>query len=104
MGASNYLAEKTNNKEFALRAAIYTFCAYMITCIILISPFCIFKNRATILTVIVLMAILIIFAFNRFFYRQNMFYRHFFEMLSICTIVSTIAFFIGEIAGQIFGI
>lgn len=104
MGAANYLATKTINHESAMRSALCTFAAYMITCVLLILPFFIFDNRAPILIAIVLMAIFIIFAFNRFFYRGKTFYRNFFEMLSICTIVSIVAFFIGEIASQIFGI
>ena len=104
MGAANYLAVKTTDKESALKSAIYTFIAYMTTCILLILPFFVFKERAITMMTIVLMAIFIIFAFNLFFYRGKSFYKHFFEMLSICTIVSITAFFIGEIASQIFGI
>ena len=104
MGAANYLATKTINHENAIRSAICTFSAYMITCVLLILPFFIFDNRATILIAIVLMAVFIIFAFNRFFYRGNTFYRNFFEMLSICSIVSIVAFAIGETASKVFGI
>ena len=104
MGAANYLAVTSVNRENALKSAIYTFIAYMITCVLLISPFFIFENRITTLSMVVLMAILIIFFFNLFFYRGRIFRNHFFEMLCICTIVSTAAFFIGEIAHQIFGI
>ena len=104
MGAANYLAVKSVKRENALKSAIYTFIAYMITCILLILPFFVFKERAITMITIVLMAIFIIFAFNLFFYRGKSFYKHFFEMLSICTIVSITAFFIGEIASQIFGI
>lgn len=104
MGAANYLATKTVNQEQAIQSAFYTFTAYMITCIFLILPFFIFRNRTTTLISVILMAIFIIFAFNRFCYRGKVFYKRFFEMLSICTIVSIIAFFIGEIASKIFGI
>lgn len=104
MGAANYLAVKTINKESALKSAIYTFVAYMTTCVLLIFPFFVLKERNTTLTAIFLMAIFIIFSFNIFFYRGESFYKHFFEMLSICTIVSITAFFIGEIASQIFGV
>ena len=104
MGAANYLAVKSVNRENALKSAIYTFIAYMITCILLISPFFVFESRITTHSMVVLMAILIIFFFNLFFYRGRIFQNHFFEMLSICTIVSIVAFFIGEIAHQIFGI
>ena len=104
MGAANYLAEKSDNSETALKSAFYTGGAYMITCVFLILPFFVFSERDTTLIATILMAIFIIFAFNRCCYRGKTFYRHFLEMLSICTIVSIIAFFIGEIASQIFGI
>ena len=104
MGAANYLAVKTNDKQYALHAAIYTCVSYLITCILLISPFFVFNNRAITITSVIIMVILIIFLFNLFFYRRTGFYQHFFEMLSICALVSIIAFFIGETANKIFGI
>jgi VIT1/CCC1 family predicted Fe2+/Mn2+ transporter len=104
MGAANYLATKTINRKNAMRSAFFTFAAYMITCVLLILPFFVFKDRSIILSSVVLMAIFIILVFNLCCYRGKVFYKHFFEMLSICTIVSIVAFFIGEIAHQIFGI
>jgi VIT1/CCC1 family predicted Fe2+/Mn2+ transporter len=104
MGAANYLAVKTTNKKHALISAFYTGGAYMTTCIFLILPFLIFMKHSTALIATLITAIFIIYFFNRFFYRGKYFYKHFFEMLTICTIVSIAAFFIGEIASQIFGI
>ena len=104
MGAANYLAVKTINKKHALTSAFYTSGAYMITCGLLIFPFIVFKSHFTALIATLISAIFIIFFFNRFFYRGKSFYKHFFEMLAICTIVSIAAFLIGEIASQIFGV
>ncbi len=104
MGAANYLATKAKDSKIALKSAFYTGGAYMMTCVFLILPFFVFNNRATTLTATVFMAIFIIFGFNKCCYRGKKFYHHFFEMLSICTVVSIVAFFIGEIASQIFGI
>ena len=104
MGAANYLAVKSTNKNIALKSAFYTGIAYILTCILLIFPFIAFKHQTIAIISVIIIAILIIFAFNRFFYKNEMFYRHFFEMLSICTIVSIVAFLIGEIASKIFGI
>jgi VIT1/CCC1 family predicted Fe2+/Mn2+ transporter len=104
MGAANYLATKSKNTEIALKSAFYTGGAYMITCVFLILPFFVFDERNTTLIMSILMAILIIFVFNKCCYYGHAFYRHFFEMLLICTVVSIIAFFIGEIANKIFGI
>ena len=104
MGAANYLAVRTTNKRHALKSAIYTFVAYMMTCVLLILPFFVINDRTATLIAIIFMAIFIIFAFNLFFYRGTRFWAQFFEMLSICTLVSVVAFFIGEIANKIFGI
>jgi len=104
MGAANYLAVRTTNRRHALRSAIHTAAAYMATCALLIFPFFIFNERAIILSATIFMAVLIIFGFNLFFYRDGRFWKQFFEMFSICTLVSIIAFFIGEIASKFFGI
>ena len=104
MGAANYLAVKSTNKNIALKSALYTGTAYILTCILLISPFFTFKHQLISIISVFIIAVLIIFFFNRFFYRGINFYKHFFEMLSICTIISIAAFFIGEIASQIFGV
>ena len=104
MAAANYLAVKSSNREIALKSALYTGGAYMTTCILLILPFCLFWENLTSFIAVLITSILIIFFFNRFFYSGKRFYKHFFEMLAICTIVSIVAFFIGEFAHQTFGI
>ena len=104
MGAANYLATKSKNSENALQSAFYTAGAYMVTCVFLILPFFVFDDSAKALVATIFMAVLIIFVFNKCCYRGRAFYRRFFEMLTICTAVSVVAFFIGEIASQIFGI
>lgn len=104
MGAANYLAVKSSHPDDALKSALCTSAAYMITCILLILPFFVLRGRVITLISIIAIAIAIILAFNLFFYRGRRFYKHFWEMLAICTIVSVIAFVIGEIAHQMFGI
>jgi len=104
MGAANYLAIKSKNSEIALKSAFYTGGAYMTTCVFLILPFFVFSERTITLIASVFMAGLIIFVFNRCCYRGRTFYKRFLEMLSICIVVSIVAFLIGEIASKIFGI
>ncbi len=104
MGAANYLAVKAVNRVNAIRAAIYTASAYMTTCALLILPFFIFYNRIMALISVFIIAILIIYLFNFVFYRRNLFYKHFYEMLIICTSVSIIAFAIGQCAKYFLGI
>ena len=104
MAAANYLAVKSVNRKIALKSALYTGISYIITCTLLILPFFVFPNRLVALISVFAIAILVIFLFNRSFYRGKRFYKHFFEMLSICAIISLIAFLIGEAANKIFGI
>ncbi len=104
MGAANYLAVRANGRRDAFGAAIHTFLAYMITCVLLILPFFVIANRAAAVCAVFAMAVLIIFGFNLHFYRSRGFWRHFGEMLGICTIVSIAAFLIGETASKFFGI
>ena len=104
MGAANYLATKSGNQDIALKSAICTASAYIITCVFLILPFFVLKNRDAILVSVILMAVFIIFVFNRCCYDGKKFRKKFFEMLALCTAVSIIAFFIGEIAHQMFGV
>lgn len=104
MGAANYLAVKSFNQKIAFMSALYTGSAYMTTCVLLIMPFFVFNSRMIALVAVFLMAFMIIFFFNRFFYHGTRFYKHFLEMLIICSIVSIVAFIIGEIASKIFGI
>ena len=44
MGASEYLAEKTNHNQYAWRAGIATGIVYMTTCVMLLIPFYILDN------------------------------------------------------------
>ena len=104
MGAANYLAVKTINKNHAIYAAIYTGVAYMATCAILILPLIIFYNRFIALSSVFILVILIIYLFNFIFYRRNQFAQHFYEMLVICLSVSLVAFIIGETAKYYLGI
>lgn len=104
MGAANYLAVRANGRRDAFGAAMHTFLAYMITCVLLILPFFVVANRAAAVCAVFAMAFLIIFGFNLHFYRGNRFWRHFGEMLGICTVVSIVAFLIGEAASRVFGI
>lgn len=104
MGAANYLAVRANGRLGAFRAAIHTFFAYMTTCVLLILPFFVIENRTAAVCAVFAMAVLIIFGFNLYFYRKNGFWRHFIEMLGICTVVSVVAFLIGEAASRVFGI
>lgn len=102
MAASCYLAEKTHENKFAIKAGITTGLAYIATCVLLILPFLIMNNTYIAMVSSFLIAIGTIFGCNFFIHRTSgrRFWRHAFEMLTICTCVSIVAFIIGEIAQQ----
>ena len=104
MSAANYLAVKAENRDIALRAGFCTGMTYLATCAALILPLLVFRHQTIAIVSVFAIAILVIYSFNLTFYRGRNFYRHFFEMLAVCTIISIVAFLIGEIAHHMFGI
>ena len=104
MAAANYLATRADNHNPALWAGFCTGAAYLATAAALILPFLVFQHQTVAIVSVFAIAVLIIYLFNLIFYHGREFYRHFLEMLCICTIVSIIAFLIGEIAHYLFGI
>lgn len=99
MGASNYLAEKTDKNSNALQAGLLTGTAYIGTCILLLIPFFIVDNLKIALIWSFIIAIIIIFGCNLFICRAHNkpFWRHAIEMLVICTVVSIVSFVIGQV-------
>ena len=106
MAASNYLAEKTNNNQNAIRAGVVTGTAYIGTCALLILPFLFITQPRCALISCFIIAIIIIFACNWCIRRaHNRHYmRHAIEMLMICATVAIVTFVIGELARYILGI
>lgn len=99
MAASEYLstrAEKDENKN-ALRAAIYTGIAYIITVVILIMPFVILSNVYQALGICLVGALFIIAIFNYYYsvVKTESFKRRFTEMAVISLGIAAISFFIG---------
>lgn len=106
MGASCYLAEKTNENPHALRAGAMTGVAYLGTCAFLILPFLVIPNTHTALIMSFIMAVVVIFACNWCIghARGRRWGRHALEMLAICAGVSIVSFIIGEVAKYFLGV
>lgn len=106
MGASCYLAEKTNDNPHALRAGTMTGVAYLGTCAFLILPFLAVSNTHTALIMSFIMAVVVIFACNWCIGHKcgRRWWRHALEMLVICAGVSIISFAIGEVAKHFLGV
>ncbi len=107
MAASEYLSTKADESGTeAARSALYTGVAYILTVIVLILPYFLFKNYLVCLAFTILLAIIIIFLFN--FYisvaKEYDFKKRFAEMLIISLGVALISFGIGFVVRNIFGI
>ncbi len=99
MAASEYLSSKEEEKENPLKSAIITGIAYIVTVLILISPYILFdlKSLFTPLIISLILAVFII-AFVNFYIstvKEINFKKRFLEMLAISFTIAIINFFIG---------
>jgi len=105
MGASEYLSTKSEGtSKSPQKAAIYTGTAYLITVLLLISPFLLLitSNSLISLFITIIIAIIIVFVFT--FYisiaKDLPFRRRFFEVVSISLGVAALTFIIGIVVKQ----
>lgn len=107
MAASDYLSQKAEegNKD-AIKSALYTGIAYIVTVALLILPYLFISNYMLCLAITLSIAILIIFGFNYYIsVAKNLnFKRRFTEMAIISLSVSALSFFIGFLVKRGFGI
>jgi VIT1/CCC1 family predicted Fe2+/Mn2+ transporter len=99
MSASEYLSRKADNDPRAVKSALYTGLAYIITVALLITPFLAVRNKFTALGVTLFLAALIIFCFNYYLAvaKDLDFKRRFAEMFLISLGVASLSFGIGWI-------
>jgi VIT1/CCC1 family predicted Fe2+/Mn2+ transporter len=108
MAASNYLAEKADGNPNALKASAYTGLAYLITVVILITPYLLFASEQYLQALATMLAgaVVVIFLFN--FYiavaQRKPFLRHFLHMAGISLGVAAISFCIGSLAKTLLGV
>jgi len=110
MAASAYLSAKEesnkNSYKTPLRGAFYTGITYLITVIVLITPFLLLSNVYYALTTTLIIAILII-AFYTFYIstaKNLKFWRRFLEMALISLTVAAISFGVGLLLRYYMGI
>ncbi|MBS6374617.1 MAG: VIT1/CCC1 transporter family protein [Erysipelotrichaceae bacterium] len=108
MAASNYLAERADGNPNALKSCIYTGIAYLITVVLLVTPYLIFGNEMYLYALLTMLAIvlLIIFFFNYYISvaKDYKFSSRFLEMACISLGVAVISFVIGLLVKQFLGI
>ncbi|MDR2479436.1 MAG: VIT1/CCC1 transporter family protein [Treponema sp.] len=106
MAASEYLSCKADNDPRAVKSALYTGFAYIITVAVLIAPFLIAANKFIALGVTLSFAVLVIFCFNYYLAvaRDLDFKRRFTEMTLISMGVAALSFGVGWLLKMVLGI
>jgi VIT1/CCC1 family predicted Fe2+/Mn2+ transporter len=100
MGASEYLSTKAEgNIETALKSSLYTGAAYIVTVLLLVLPYFIFKNYLLCLMITLSVGVLIIFFFNYYvsIAKDFPFRKRFLEMTFLSLGVAALSFGIGVI-------
>ena len=107
MAASEYLSNRSDGRnEKAVKSAVYTGIAYIITVALLILPYLIFSHYMVCLAATLGIAILIIFFFNYYVAvaKDLQFWPRFLEMASLSLGVAGISFAIGILVRSTIGI
>ena len=108
MAASNYLAERADGNENALKSSVYTGVAYLITVALLVLPYLLFPNEMYLAAFVSMIAIVlcIILFFNYYISvaKEEPFLRRFGEMAIISLSVAAVSFVIGLAAKALLGI
>ena len=107
MAASEYLSTKSEDiGKHAVKASVYTGIAYIFTVILLILPYLLFHYVYFSLGLTLLIAILIIAAFNYYYsvVKEEKFSRRFTEMVSLSMGVALLSFGVGLLLRKFFGI
>lgn len=106
MGASEYLSSKHEQQKNAGKAAGYTATAYVITVFLLIIPFLLINDPFLSLTSTLIIAVLIIAAFNYYISiaKDYSFKKRFIEMTSISLGIAGASFLIGVLVKSTLGV
>lgn len=106
MGASEYLSTRAEGGENALRASLYTGGAYILTVVLLVTPFFLFDSYVMSLPVTLLLGVLVILAFNYYVSvaKDLSFRKQFSEMAGISLGVSALSFVVGVLVKTFLGV
>jgi VIT1/CCC1 family predicted Fe2+/Mn2+ transporter len=104
MASSEYLSKRAENSEEAIKAAFYTGITYILTVIVLIYPYLIFKNYLISFLLTLIMAIVIVFVVSVFIsiVKEVPLKKRFFEMFSLSFGVAILSYIMGYILRAIF--
>jgi vacuolar iron transporter family protein len=107
MGASEYLSTSSEDTDKnPIRAAIYTFIAYIVTVALLILPYLVLDNKYICLAISIITSVIIIALFN--FYiavaKDVPFGKRFFQMAGLSLSVAAFSFLIGFLISNWLGV
>ena len=107
MAASEYLSTKAeSDHQHALKSAVYTGIAYVLTVILLILPYFLLSSPYGSLAATLGMAVLIIYLFNYYVSvaRDMDFRKRFLEMTLISLGIAALSFGVGRVLGKVLGV
>jgi VIT1/CCC1 family predicted Fe2+/Mn2+ transporter len=106
MAASDYLASKAEGDTMAKKSAVYTGVAYIVTVVCLILPYLLCNNRFVALSLTLVTAVAIIFAFNYYLSvaKDLNFRQRFSEMTLISLGVAAFSFGVGYALKALLGV
>ena len=108
MAASNYLAERSDGNENALKSSFYIGAAYLITVALMVLPYLLLPNSLYALAFAIMLGIVIFIIFFFTYYisvaRNQKFFKRFLEMAVISLSVALISFLIGLATKSLLGV
>lgn len=108
MASSEFLAARSEGRDDALKSCSYTGIAYLITVVLLITPYLIFDSAHYLLALVCMLGVVILiialFTYYTSVAQDQPFRSRFWEMAVISVGVAVISFFVGVLAKRFLGV
>ena len=108
MASSEFLAARSEGRDDALKSCTYTGIAYLITVILLVTPYLIFGNEQFMLALICMLVVVVLIIAGFTYYtsvaQDQPFKSRFLEMAIISISVAVISFFVGVLTKKFLGV
>lgn len=108
MASSEFLSARSEGRDDALKSCSYTGAAYLITVVLLITPYLLFDNSSYLLALICMMIIVVLIIIGFTYYtsvaQDRPFKSRFLEMAGISIGVAVLSFFVGILAKRFLGV
>ena len=108
MASSEFLAARSEGRDDALKSCTYTGIAYLITVILLVTPYLLFGNEQFMLALICMLVVVVLIIAGFTYYtsvaQDQPFKSRFLEMAIISISVAVISFFVGVLAKKFLGV